>query len=105
MPGYVDVYPDSISFQQIENLLKRGEKINFNPPSYPEERNRMLALLVNKLYQSGFDKKKFIYLAVDEAHLYTDKSVLPELIRVATGGIRFGIKGVWISQRDRKSVV
>lgn len=99
LPGYVDVYPDNCSYAQIERLLRKGAKVNFNPPSHPEERDKMLSLLVRKLLESGFDKQNFIFLAVDEAHLYTDKRVLPELIRIATGGMRFGIHGVWISQR------
>jgi hypothetical protein len=99
LPGYREINPDGVTWGQVVKLLKRGEKLNLLPPTYPEKKEKLLAGIVQRLFDSGFTKINPMYLAVDEVHLYDEKTVLPELIRVATGGMKFGIRGVWISQR------
>lgn len=78
------------------NALKQGKKINYIPNWINEEfREKEVVHLVRKLYQSNIKK---IYFVVDEVHLYNNLA-LKELIKVATTGLRFGIYGIWISQR------
>lgn len=80
----------------IINALKANKKINYIPQLNANIRDKELIYLVNSLYRRNSEKK--IYLVVDEVHLY-EKETLKALIKVATTGLRFGIYGIWISQR------
>lgn len=80
----------------IINALKANKKINYIPQLNGNIRDKELIYLVNSLYRRNSEKK--IYLVVDEVHLY-EKETLKALIKVATTGLRFGIYGIWISQR------
>jgi DNA helicase HerA-like ATPase len=98
VPGYI--YADgNNTYRQIKQALKQGKKINYHPGTYLEQKQSELSYLIEYLFQAGFRQDNNIFLAVDEAHLYNDKEVASQLRRVATGGIRFGLSGVWISQR------
>lgn len=85
---------DSIAL--IKKALETGKKINYIPSLDAEIRGKEIIFLVNMLYSRKNLKK--IYFVVDEVHLY-EKQALKELIKVATTGLRFGINGIWISQR------
>jgi hypothetical protein len=87
------------TFSQIKAALKEGYKINYVPDTYEEIRNKEVETLIKKLFTAGFTEDNKVYFALDEVHLYTGKEVLNELKRVATGGLRHGINGIWISQR------
>lgn len=75
--------------------LKRGMKINYLADTEEVFRESEIVHLVKKLYQANIKK---VYFVVDEVHLYNNLA-LKELIKVATTGLRFGIYGIWISQR------
>jgi hypothetical protein len=100
MPDYVKIHKDNITFDMMLRLLHKGRKLNYMPGTYQEDKDKELRLIIKKLFEyGGFREKDSIILAVDEVHLYKAREVISELIRVATGGIRFGINGMWISQR------
>ena len=80
----------------IINALKANKKINYIPQLDSIIRDKELIYLVESLYRR--DSEKRIYLVVDEVHLY-EKESLKALIKVATTGLRFGVHGIWISQR------
>lgn len=80
----------------IINALKANKKINYLPQLDQKTRDKELIYIINNLYSRGTEKR--VYLVVDEVHLY-EKDSLKELVKVATTGLRFGIHGIWISQR------
>lgn len=88
--------------ESIDRLLKRKRKVNFIPSFSPEVRDRQLQAIIRYLLDDG--RKRDMILAVDEVHLFkNDKKagikVQDELIRLATTGRNFGVKGVYLSQR------
>jgi len=91
-------YTKATGYTNMKELiasLKRGEKINYLPNTDIDIRQSELEYIINQLYKvQGLN----IVLAVDEVHLY-EKEALKALVRVATTGLRYGITGVWISQR------
>jgi hypothetical protein len=99
MPGQYVRANGNNCYRQIGDALRRGRKINYEPSTRPEGRERELISLIEYLFIAGFSQDNKIILAVDEVHIYNKGDVLQQLRRVATGGLRFGINGVWISQR------
>jgi hypothetical protein len=97
-PNYVEFNPDLHSWEQIENLLKKNRKINFLPSTDPEQMQKQLSGIIRKLYNG---EKRNLRLAIDEVHLFK-KTSLNDLIRVATTGLRWGIKGIFLTQRPAK---
>lgn len=83
------------SWEQILGALEAGKKINFIPTTDSEKRSKQLETIIKKLYDG---QKRDIRFVVDEAHLYK-KGALSKMQEIATTGLRFGIKGIWISQR------
>lgn len=79
----------------IIKALNKGLKVNYEPDTEQEVREKELEILIRAMYQKGLKKK---YIVVDEVHLYK-KEGLKSMIQVATTGLRFGIAGIWISQR------
>jgi hypothetical protein len=79
--------------------LRDGDKIMYEPTR--EHRQGELAALIGLLYKAAKDAEIDIYLVVDEVHLFT-KGALRACVEVATTGIRWGIKAIWISQRPAK---
>lgn len=94
MPGF-SMADWNNAWQSIDGLLKKGRKINYKPQFNEDTRNKELSYLIDKLHD-GTEKK--VVLAVDEVHLM-DKAANKAMIKIATTGLRFGIKGVWLSQR------
>lgn len=80
----------------IKRALNAGRKLNYIPSQDSDIRGKELIYIVDSLYSRGNEKK--IYFVVDEVHLY-EKESLKKLIQIATTGLRFGIYGIWISQR------
>ena len=76
--------------------LDKGCKINYIPSTDLDRQALELSCLIEMLYDG---LKRDVILVVDEVHLFTGKDVKRQLIRVATTGLRYGIRGVWISQR------
>ncbi len=89
----VNAYDD---VKVIINALKANKKINYIPQLDSNIRDKELIYLIDNLYKRNSEKR--IYLVVDEVHLY-EKESLKALVKVATTGLRFGIYGIWISQR------
>ena len=86
-------------FNQILNLLKKSQKINYFPDSRLEIQSQEIKFLIEKLFEYGkFDRNNFVYFVVDEVHLFKEKA-LSAVERISTGGMRFGIRGVFLSQR------
>lgn len=85
-------------FDDLLDALISGDKIVYNPSR--EYRQQELSILIGLLYKASQarDGVLDIYLVVDEVHLFT-KAALKACIEVATTGIRWGIKAIWISQR------
>lgn len=83
------------SFEQIIDALERGQKINYLPALDKEKRQKELELIIRRLYDG---EKRNIRFVVDESHLFK-KSALNMLQEIATTGLRFGIKAVFITQR------
>lgn len=77
--------------------LRKGEKINFRPSR--ETRWKQLKALINILFKAGEQAKLNIYIVVDECHLADRKIALPGVIEIATTGLSYGLKGIYISQR------
>jgi hypothetical protein len=76
--------------------LRDGEKVVYDPSR--EHRQGELRALIGLLYKAANEAALDIYLVVDEVHLFT-KGALRACVEVATTGIRWGIKAIWISQR------
>lgn len=98
LPGYTQANKQN-DFKQLARAIQAGKKINYLPSTVQKEADVELAYLVSCCYDYRDNLLNGI-LAVDEVHLWNNhKRALKELIRVATTGLRFGITGVWISQR------
>jgi hypothetical protein len=83
---------------QIKKALQSGKKINYMPSSKIEVMQKELSAIVEHLYENKDWNVRFV---VDEVHLMK-KGALDSCIRVATTGLRHGIKAVFISQRPAK---
>lgn len=84
------------TFTQIYNLLKKGKKVNFEPATKIKTAELQLNFLIEQLYNEN--EVCDIRIAVDEVHLFK-KEGLSALRRIATAGLRWEYKGVFISQR------
>jgi DNA helicase HerA-like ATPase len=76
--------------------LRKGEKINFLPSR--DNRWKQLKTIIRLLYDASERSLMDIYIVVDEIHL-ADKESLKSCIELATTGIRWGLHGIFISQR------
>lgn len=76
--------------------LRKGKKINFIPDR--ENRWKQLKAIVKVLYRAAERQPLDIYIIVDECHL-ADRDALAACREIATTGIRWGIKAIYISQR------
>jgi hypothetical protein len=57
--------------------------------------------MIKLLYKAAERQVIDIFVVVDEIHLY-EKAALKSCIELATTGIRWGLKPIWISQRPAK---
>lgn len=76
--------------------LRQGNKINFIPNR--DTRWKQLRALIRLFYDASERSLMDIYIVVDEIHL-ADKEALKACIELATTGIRWGLHGIFISQR------
>jgi DNA helicase HerA-like ATPase len=89
----------NIPFQKIIDLLKKGHKLNYLPISRLEMSSQEITHIINKLFEvGGFSKKHNIFIVIDEVHLFK-KTSQQTIERIATSGIRFGLNGIFLSQR------
>jgi hypothetical protein len=82
-------------FDDVKAMLEKGEKINYLPSSRRSTADAEFAAIINELYDA---KDRDVYIVPDECHLYS-KNAEKALIQLATTGLRFGMKAVFISQR------
>jgi hypothetical protein len=89
------------SMEGIIDGLIAGEKIVWTPQR--EYRQQELRLLIGWLFKMAeqYEDELDIYVVIDECHLFTGKA-LDSCIELATTGIRWGLKPVWISQRPAR---
>jgi predicted AAA+ superfamily ATPase len=85
--------------QNILIALSMGVKINYIPSR--EFRQQELSVIINELYLAAEKKITNLYIIIDEVHLYRNEA-LKSCVEVATTGLRWGIKAVYISQRPAK---
>lgn len=98
LTGYIKV-DKKTPFRTILDLLKKHQKVNYYPSTRSGAQSKELQFIINQLFENGhFSKENFIYIVIDEVHLFK-KEALEEVCRVATGGLRFGLHGVFLSQR------
>lgn len=93
--GFTTVDPRQHDWEQVEHLLSKNKKINWIPATKIENMHKEIVYIVDKLYNG---EKRNVRLVIDEVHLFK-KQALAEIQRVATTGLRWGIRGVFISQR------
>ncbi len=89
----------SSSMGKIKAAIGKGYKVNFIPDTDLLIQEKQLELIIQCLYDGRVHD---MVLVVDEVHLFSSPNIKRQLIRVATTGLRFGIHGVWISQRPAR---
>jgi DNA helicase HerA-like ATPase len=98
LPNYI-VVDKRTKFIQIRELLKKGYKLSYNPSTKLEVQAQEISFLIEQLFENGnFDKIHNIFVVIDEVHLFT-KEGLSEICRIATGGVKYGLNGIFLSQR------
>jgi len=98
LEGYIKIDKNT-RFKIIYSLLKSGKKLNYFPSTRLNIQEQEIIFLINQLFENGhFNKENYIYFVIDEVHLFK-KEGLEEICRIATGGIRYGIHGIFLSQR------
>jgi hypothetical protein len=98
LKGYINVDRNT-TFKQIKQLLKLGKKLNYMPYPLLKIQFQEIQFLINLLFSSGgFTKNDNIYVVIDEVHLFT-KEAQDSIERIATSGLRFGLNGIFLSQR------
>jgi len=86
-------------FNMILKLLKLRKKINYIPSTKLKEQFIEVEFLISQLFENGnFSQNNPIFVVIDEAHLFQKES-LESIKRIATSGIRWGLNGIFISQR------
>jgi hypothetical protein len=95
---FTTVDPRYHEWDQVEYLLSKNKKINWLPSTRIDDMQKEIVFIVDKLYNGEVRNMR---LVVDEVHLFT-KEALKQIQRVATTGLRWGIRGVFISQRPAK---
>jgi archaellum biogenesis ATPase FlaH len=96
--GYIQINKFT-SFKIIKNLLNKGQKLNYTPVPKLQIQEQEIKFLVNQLFEFGnFSKEKNIFIAIDEVHLFT-KTSQQAIERIATSGLKFGLNGIFLSQR------
>lgn len=95
---WTTVDPSIHEWEQVEYLLSKNKKVNWLPSTKIEDMHNEIIFIVDKLYNG---QKRNMKMVFDEVHLFRKKA-LEQIQRVATTGLRWGIRGVFISQRPAK---
>jgi len=89
--------------EAVFSILQDGGKINYIPDLDDEMAAKELHILITQAFQLGQDGSFTscpLYIVVDEAHFYARQGKRnSDMIKLATRGLRFGIRGVFITQR------
>jgi hypothetical protein len=96
--SFTTVDPRQHEWDQVEYLLSKNKKINWLAATKIDNMHKEIIFVIDKLYN---EEVRNVRLVIDEVHLFT-KAALKEIQRVATTGLRWGIRGVFISQRPAK---
>jgi DNA helicase HerA-like ATPase len=92
----------SYGLDQITEALHEGFKINFMPSDKPDRAAAEFDLIVDELYtwKRHYPGMPPIYFVIDEVHLLQrNKDARNQLIRLASTGLKWGIRCIFISQR------
>ena len=100
LPGFLKIRVDKVDYEQLEEVLKAGEKIDLRFPDNMTIKmiNKITGYMLDQLMIAGFNQNKPIYVALDECHTLEGKG-LESAIQVATRGLARGVRGVFITQR------
>lgn len=92
--GFIKADGDN-EIEQIREALRAGKKINYVPSVNKAIRENELDYIIQSFYDGS---EHDFFLAVDECHLF-GRQATDSMIQIATTGLRFGLKGVFLSQR------
>ena len=95
---WTTVDPRYNEWEQVEYLLENKKKINWLPSTRIEDMHSEIVYIVDKLYNGEMRNVRVVF---DEVHLFKKKA-LEQIQRIATTGLRWGMRGVFISQRPAK---
>jgi hypothetical protein len=96
--GWTTVDPNVHEWEQVEYLLSKNKKVNWLPSTKIDDMQNEIVYIVDRLYNG---ESRNVRIAFDEVHLFT-KNALKQIQRIATTGLRWGMRGVFISQRPAK---
>ncbi|HYE68648.1 MAG TPA: hypothetical protein VEA58_08550 [Anaerovoracaceae bacterium] len=96
--GFVTVYANRIEPDQLIEMLRDGVKINLVFSDTRKALDYFVGTVLNMLMDAGFDEDYYIYIGLEECHLYRGYS--KEIADyVSTSGLKKGIRLISISQR------
>lgn len=86
---------------QIIDCLHDGGKINYLPSLDDDTAREEAGILIEELFRAGFNKRKPVYVALDECPIIAPQNGQRNkaAIKLATRGLTFGLRGVFITQR------
>ena len=96
--GWTSAGPEH-SIRVLVRALRAGDRVDYVPSAEDVTARAELGCLVDLLFRRA-PWSPPVLLAVDETHVYAPQSPTPSpLHRIARRGLRWGIVGLWISQR------
>lgn len=91
------------NIKDIISALKTGNKIDYRPSLDDKVASKELKYIVDKLFESNFNKKHNIKIVIDETHIFNDyKEGKLATKKLANRGLLFGLDTIFISQRFSK---
>ena len=90
--------PLGATVEEILQALRAGHKLCLVPPANDAQARLVLDAIVPRLIGAKTWKPRLL-LMVDEAHVYAGNNVGSVLQLIARRGRRWGVSGLWISQR------
>jgi len=88
----------SMRDDELVSLLRKGHKLNLEPPPDDNQARLILDALIPRLIGRAVWKPRLLLL-VDEAHVYAPNGKGSPLQLIARRGRKWGVCGLWISQR------
>ncbi len=96
--GWWRADPSSSAVALIQSL-KRGQRIDYLPSADDAAAAAEIGALVERVFVRAPWRPPLLFV-VDETHVYAPNSGRPSsLLRIARRGLRWGVVGLWISQR------
>lgn len=86
--------------EDVLRNLKRGEKIDYRPSTVRKFAQGELDRIIDAIfYYQPFTKERPFLFVIDECHIYAEQGLKSRHVqRIATGGMKFGFRAVFISQ-------